>query len=742
MSGVQKPNVPGPLLIPESCVLKVRRKVESACQLAPEQASLSPQGKQFHITTLTAPGTLDGLSWHLIFVRKGRSASTAGAGLRPRSAPTRDNSSASDPPVNTSDSPAPVSVRYAPPRPSSPPPPQSDVFCDICLKNQHLYKENLALYLPEPNDLRYDEFLASLPTYKAKLEDRYPQVCADCAPRARERIRQAGYVAKTDHLRRMMAGTRAGTLPLREGTWWRLWLIRFGGLGWWSSAVAQVAWHVSGAIMQNQAGRPRAVDARGFQVAGCARQAWTTHEVSYACVTGGAAFMPVFLAIAFITIWWNPQISNKYLGRRKGRMVKLADYFVHCAVALVFRAAAWWLLRDWRTYELTDDQYKGAHLFMIVFIVVATISGYTTVKLDSNPIVSFHIPDDQILPNIPGRDPNEPPRAPSLRSKQQSLFQAASNPTATQQRQTRSQALHQSSSSLAQQRASFQPQATSSRKTTTNLFSPSPVAATPAREATPDPDAMDWTPSHTANTLAAANLRQRVPTQQVSDFSIGPSPFQSRIPAAPPNRMRHPNEKEPVTAAQPFQAASEDQKRNFFREMTESREQKMQRLTQQQRQWDGSEASTVPTMFDDDGEEEEMELGGLNVGNGTAAGRKLTKAGGKGSAGDFQLAPQRLFLQSDVRDTGLENMFDEVFSFRDEADAGADVSANQQQNRGSSIFGFDAVREDVVRGGSSRSAPGGGLWTVVLFGLIPAVILGAVAVGVKMWRTKGPLQEP
>lgn len=609
----------------------------------------------------------------------------------------------------------------------------------------------MALYLPEVQDLRYQEYLASLPAYKAKLEERYPQVCAECAPRARERIKQASYVAKTDHIRRMMAGTRAGAMPLRDGAWWRLWVIRLGGIGWWTSAAAQTAWHVLGAIMQPQGGDQLQAERPPSQtISVCARQAWKTHEANYACVTSTARHVPLLLAISLLTIWWNPQLSDKYLGRRKGRMVGLADYYAHCVVTIIIRGVAWWLLRDWTTFGVRDDMYKGGHLFMIVFIVVTAGYGYSVVKLDTNPVVSFHISDDQILPGVPEREPNAPPAPRSLRSTQPNLFQqvpissslSLSSATQPPLAGNRGQIPQPS---VAEQRSTFQPHATPNhQQPSKSLFSPSPSAA---RGSTPDPDAMDWSPSQNANTLAAANFRQRAPTpQKPIPFSVGPSPFQSRIPAAPPNRMRHPQEKAVIPPAQPFRKASDAQQRNFFREMTESREQKQTRAMMQQRDWDGSEASTLPNLHgraseDDDEDDEQM---GID---------RKSPAKGAGSAGDFRLGPQRLFLKSDDRDTGLENMFDEVFRFQDEPgvqDVAAGAVGEQDIKRGGGVFGLNATTGTAIRRSSDANGRSSSmrLWSAVLVGMVPAVILGIVAVGVKMWRNSlmsddlAKIQEP
>ncbi|EFX06207.1 hypothetical protein CMQ_6528 [Grosmannia clavigera kw1407] len=111
----------------------------------------------------------------------------------------------------------------------------SAVFCTKCLKNQHLYVSSLAQYFPpDPDHAEYAELECKYYHFRKGLEQRYPQVCSDCEPAVLERIRQAGYTAKTDHLRRMVNYSRQVRLTRptyldaahRLGRWlWRAGLL-------------------------------------------------------------------------------------------------------------------------------------------------------------------------------------------------------------------------------------------------------------------------------------------------------------------------------------------------------------------------------------------------------------------------------------------------------------------------------------------------------------------------------------
>ena len=123
-------------------------------------------------------------------------------------------------------------MQYAAPKQLAP---TDTIFCPTCLKNQHLFTKSLAQYFPDdPSDPEYPQLERNYYRYRKGLEQRYPQVCDECAEKVEHRIRQAGYTAKTDHLRRMMDLSR-GRKPTGRTTvldWvnslgrttWRGWL--------------------------------------------------------------------------------------------------------------------------------------------------------------------------------------------------------------------------------------------------------------------------------------------------------------------------------------------------------------------------------------------------------------------------------------------------------------------------------------------------------------------------------------
>lgn len=301
------------------------------------------------------------------------------------------NGQITDPPAQSTASPStPAAPRYAQAAPlrSSSPPPSSfttsseSIFCATCIKNQHFLRESLAVYQP-PEHLSQPAQAAAQKDYQQKLEQRYPQVCATCAPKARERIRRAGYVAKTDHLRRMMQRTKERAYS-SVGWNWDI-VLRLGGLGWWASVIAQVIWHALSAhalwekkkSQEMGLGYEDQLDLSNLQPSFrvCVAAVMTGEKGTDACAAAISSWMPWILSLALITFLWNNQLWNKYLGFG-GRMVGLRDYYLIQLVLFASRTVAWSFLEDPRGLERWIrglDIAVGVHMAMAGFIIMVSL---------------------------------------------------------------------------------------------------------------------------------------------------------------------------------------------------------------------------------------------------------------------------------------------------------------------------------------------------------------------------------
>ncbi|KAL2160183.1 hypothetical protein VTH06DRAFT_1839 [Thermothelomyces fergusii] len=160
------------------------------------------------------------------------------------------NGDITDPPVATESESTPSQL-FAFARPVSPPPSSPSgggdgdgdvIFCDTCLKNQHLLNASLAQYLPDPDDPDYEEREKDFHRFRRNQERLYPQICDQCEPRVRRRLEKAQYTAKADLLRRML--DRSASARGRVGA--RAWPDRLAAAGRWlwiAGFVLQLAWH-------------------------------------------------------------------------------------------------------------------------------------------------------------------------------------------------------------------------------------------------------------------------------------------------------------------------------------------------------------------------------------------------------------------------------------------------------------------------------------------------------------------
>ena len=275
-------------------------------------------------------------------------------------------------------------LRFASPPPFAerPPSPSAEsVFCPTCVKNQTIVHEILSSYLPDEDSPDYERYLNSYSAHQEELEQRYPPVCASCAPRAREKIKRAGYVAKTDHLRRMMDLTRQGRI--REISWsaWKRLLIQLVGWTWWLTIMIQVLWHASSVLsiidLRKQGQElDLAVSSDLLSIPltlrSCAKAIVTTHEFAVPCCLALQPVIPMALRTAIPTIIWNKQLLSRNF-QAGGKLLHLWQHFGIQAALLGFRYGTFHLLKDhvsrWTKQELLAAHAMSAILIMIVRLI-------------------------------------------------------------------------------------------------------------------------------------------------------------------------------------------------------------------------------------------------------------------------------------------------------------------------------------------------------------------------------------
>ena len=397
--------------------------------------------------------------------------------------------------------------------------PQGDnIFCKQCITNQHFVQQNLAEYIPDPSHPKYNEFIGNLEQYKKDLEKRYPQVCANCAPRVNARLAEGAQAARADHLRHLLAKKDK---PLLSSFSWQRWGLRriivfIAGVAWWASVLGQTTWHLLGVLPPAEK-QMRLSSTSWYAQWTCAAAVLASQELQQSCLHATAATAWYSLVLGLLSFWWNSKLSQKLYSRDR-RLVGLGSYLVVQLLSLVIRGAAFYAL-EYPQWLPAETPASGIHGAMLAFMVFSTSISMTTVKLSA-------------------------PRRPNLTD----YHPVEVDPTAS--------------------RPAYQDQAPAMASQTTSYSTSFPISALsqtqkPAIPTPPDTqvstiedEEMDWTPTGPSKYTQFSYEPQ--PEYRRPD---GPNPFRGTLPPAPKapaHKIRNPKQ---------FLPASQEKKSNFMKEI-------------------------------------------------------------------------------------------------------------------------------------------------------------------------------
>ncbi|KAL6714945.1 hypothetical protein ACLMJK_007205 [Lecanora helva] len=415
--------------------------------------------------------------------------------------------------------------------------PQDALFCKTCQKNQLILSESLASYFPSEDTPNYADYEKHYPTFRRELEQRYPQVCEECEPRVRERIRATGYAAKTDHLRRLMERTRGGGVSRSDTTRWKCLLVFLGGTTWSLSIAGQIVWDGVALLSQeNHSGVSLDAEVPSIQSA-CLHQVMRGSALPSDCASLMNTLARFALLLGLISFWWNPKLQER-LTKAGGRILGKSEYYKLQAVLLAARCLSYVYTMDMPREASTSQAVKGIHLALLFFGTLLTTMSFRAISIDYTPRVFF-------------QDSPEP-----------STFQTAPQRTDSSAQYTLDPIVDRTSFSRPQSELnnpsfSINDLAPLSRQAQPTLHhSPYPPLTPPPEEN--DNDVMDWTPSQQAMLRPTSTHR---PSKLISQ-PPQPPPFRGHLPAdvvSMEHRLRNPPNK-PM-----FRKASEAQKQNFFK---------------------------------------------------------------------------------------------------------------------------------------------------------------------------------
>ena len=358
----------------------------------------------------------------------------------------------------------------------------SSLFCDTCLKNQHISTQILSEYLPASDSPDYGEKEASYPQFRKELDDRYPPVCLNCEPRVRERLQQQQYVAKTDHLRRLMDRTKQRRIAHRWG--WRNLIVRAGGLGQLVSGLTYFCWELA-VILSGLREQAHTLDPPSQRsVQRCAGSIGRVEQISPACLSLFSDIAGWGLLLGLITAWWNPKWQYKLQGNF-GRLRGLSQYYRLQAIVLLVRSGVWACCRG--IGMEASKMVWALHVVASPLLLFVVFAMWKSIQIEVSPIKSWQT---EIPPLIqPGSLTSVPLPA---REQATSRFPVAS---------------------------------LGNNQTEERSFEAPPSSNVEAS------DSMEWEPS------GGQNFRPTSYADRYAQRSAQPSPFHGRLPPAPTNHF-------------------------------------------------------------------------------------------------------------------------------------------------------------------------------------------------------------
>lgn len=279
------------------------------------------------------------------------------------------------------------------------PPDQNQIFCQTCLTNQRIVTESVASYLPDEDDPLYPQYERNLSTYKANMEEQYPQICKKCAPKVQATIARADRYGLQQNVAKNMRDTaRRGRPNKGQRDDWGKWSTRMilHSLGWmlYASLLVQAAWHAYSLLTTIFTTRETLsidVDSLGMDdlafdptLSDCAKESVRLRFYK-PCADLLSSMMPRALWTSFLLIWYSPGLALWYHHTIRVESVHgRGQYLLMQLTLLVVRSVAWVNLSNTSvTSGFTKPQLLAAHGFMAAFVPLLQKYSERVVRYDA-----------------------------------------------------------------------------------------------------------------------------------------------------------------------------------------------------------------------------------------------------------------------------------------------------------------------------------------------------------------------
>ncbi|KAB5586167.1 Ima1 N-terminal domain-containing protein [Coniochaeta sp. 2T2.1] len=282
-----------------------------------------------------------------------------------------------DPPASAMKEPSTTSPSYATTSRLSQPARRSEtIFCETCLNNQRLLTVSIAQYLPDdPDAPDYAQREQEYYDFRRRLEKVYPQICADCEPKVRQRIERAAYTAKTDVLRHMIDHSKPNKVVTKH-----TWLDVFHLVGkwlWLAGFVMEILSHI-------------------LAMSSLRSQYCATHESAPLDCSFLQRFSLPFNTLlpehgrlvgwsfyaALFSLWWNPRFVQTVRGFTK-HLLGLHNWYIYQLMGVGIR---YYSGRFFGSRRLDLMQECGAHLLLLAIAVFLYYMATTCIRVDTTPL--------------------------------------------------------------------------------------------------------------------------------------------------------------------------------------------------------------------------------------------------------------------------------------------------------------------------------------------------------------------